>query len=182
MKKKTQALYLKSIKCNSERKASWQEKWKKNCMLYNLRHMFFKIKSDEKHYKLTWFCGFYFSEFQKMNVFMVFIFQKITENHKNRENVWLQNFLPLSYFKVLWFLTGLKRVQVIHRYKINVGYVITNSPKFTHGLMTLNSKFYVMSPWCTLMVQIFTCIKFRTQEKKISLVVKISILCAVISA
>ena len=101
--------------------------------------MFFKIKSDEKHYKLTWFCGFYFSEFQKMNVFTVFIFQKLTENHKNRENVWLQNFLPLSYFKVLWFLTGLKKVQVIHRYKKNLGHVIANSPKFTHGLMTLNS-------------------------------------------
>ena len=100
----------------------------------------FKIKSDEEHYKLTWFCGFYFSEFQKMNVFTVFIFQKITENRKNRENVWLQNFLPLSYFKVLWFLTGLKRVQVIHRYKKNLGYVITNSPKFTHGVMTLNSQ------------------------------------------
>ena len=146
MKKKTQALYLKSIKCNSERKASWQEKWKKNSMLYNLRHMFFKIKSDEKHYKLTWFCGFYFSEFQKMNVFTVFIFQKITENHKNRENVWLQNFLPLSYFKVLWFLTGLKKVQVIHRYKKNLGYVIANSPKFTHGLMTLNSPVLLYEP------------------------------------
>ena len=108
--------------------------------------MFFKIKSDEKHYKLTWFCGFYFSEFQKMNVFTVFIFQKLTENHKNRENVWLQNFLPLSYFKVLWFLTGLKKVQVIHRYKKNLGHVIANSPKFTHGLMTLNSPVLLYEP------------------------------------
>ena len=29
-----------------------------------------------------------------------------------------------------------KRVQVIHRYKINVGYVIINSSKFADGLIT----------------------------------------------
>ena len=29
-----------------------------------------------------------------------------------------------------------KRVQVIHTYKINVGYVIINSPKFADGLIT----------------------------------------------
>ena len=29
-----------------------------------------------------------------------------------------------------------KRVQVIHTYKINVGYVIINSPKFVDGLIT----------------------------------------------
>ena len=56
-----------------------------------------------------------------------------------------------------------RRVQVV---RINVEYVITNDCKSTHRLITWKSKSQVISPWCTLMVQIFACIKFSAQEKK----------------
>ena len=156
------------------------------------RHAFFKINSDENHYKLTWFCRGFFNEFQKMNNFTVFLFRKITENHKNRENFRLQNFLHYGgIIMVLWYYDSwldCEKCLDVHRYKVNAGYVITNSPKFTHGPITLNSKFYVISPWCNLMVQIFTRIKLRAQEKIFSLVVifahqgQVSILRVLISA
>ena len=46
------------------------------------------------------FCSFYFGNFQKMNIFAGFIFQKIGKNRKNLENFWSQKFLPIMYFDI----------------------------------------------------------------------------------